>query len=235
MFDNMLIVIALAVVVVLVSRAARIWIDSRALGWPLLRRLGWALLGAVAPSSYWWEARVQALEGEAQEALVDAEMATLDLDQPDALECPLCGAQVPRAWTVDAKGRVTVAPGPVECPACDFRLDACRHCAHFLPGLPHGWAQPAFADDDMTYGRCGFYKAVQPVEQAADPDMARQLKVRGYDQIRAPRPIADSFLPPDSCRAFKPDRRRLKMGGVKWPDTRRTALMKGARDRGETG
>jgi hypothetical protein len=227
MFDYMLFIIALAVVALLTSRAARIWVDSRKLGWPRPRRLGWALLGTVSPSSYWWDARVQALEGEAQEALLDDE-------QPDALECPLCGAQVPHAWTVDAEGRVTVAPGPIECPECDFRLDACRHCAHFLPGPPRGWAQSAFTADDMTYGRCGFYKTVQPVEQAADPDMARQLQERGYDQIRAPRPIPDSFLPLDSCRAFKPDRRRLRMDGVQWPDARRTALMKVARDQGET-
>ncbi|HSJ95731.1 MAG TPA: hypothetical protein VLC53_01580 [Myxococcota bacterium] len=234
MFDYMLIVIGLAVVALLVARGARIWIDSRALGWHPARRLGWALLGAVVPSSYWWDARVGALEGEAQETLLRDEMAALDVEQPDALTCPLCGAQVPRAWALDADGRVTVAPGPVECPECDFRLDACRHCAHFLPGPPRGWAESAFTADDMTYGRCGFYKSVQPVEQAADPDMARKLKERGYDQIRAPRPIADSFVPPASCRAFKSDRGRLKMGGVGWPDARRAALMKVAREKDET-
>ena len=160
----------------------------------------------------------QALHGEAE---------AVDVDQPDALQCPLCGAPVPHAWTLDEKGRPTVARGPIRCPACDFRLDACRHCAHFLPGSARGWVQPGFGSDDMTFGRCGFYQSVQPVEQAADPDMARRLRERGYDAIRAPLPIQDSFLPPDRCQAYKPDRRRLKMGGVRWPDARQAALMKG--------
>jgi hypothetical protein len=39
-------------------------------------------------------------------------------------------------------------------------------------------------------------------------------------------PIVDSFLPPDDCTTFAPDRKRLQAGGVRWPDARRTALLR---------
>jgi hypothetical protein len=64
------------------------------------------------------------------------------------------------------------------------------------------------------------------VEQACTPEMARQLKARGYKLIRAPLPITDSFLPPDFCATFKPDRRRLRASGIRWPDAHRVALLR---------
>ncbi|MGD8625572.1 MAG: hypothetical protein PVF47_10570 [Anaerolineae bacterium] len=79
---------------------------------------------------------------------------------------------------------------------------------------------------DVTFGRCGHYRSPQPVEQACAPGMARQLKERGYERVRAPRPIADSFLPPDSCRAFRPERKRLRDSGIHWPDARRVVLLR---------
>jgi hypothetical protein len=81
-------------------------------------------------------------------------------------------------------------------------------------------------DNDPTHGRCSHYKRVQPVEQATGPDMARQLKDRGYDQIRAPMQIVDSYLRPDFCRAFEADPDRLKASGIDWPGPRRRALLK---------
>jgi hypothetical protein len=52
------------------------------------------------------------------------------------------------------------------------------------------------------------------------------MKARGYEWTRAPRPIQDSFLPPDSCTAFAPELRRLHAGGVQWPGTRQRALLR---------
>jgi hypothetical protein len=66
----------------------------------------------------------------------------------------------------------------------------------------------------------------QPVEQACSPEIARQLKARGIEQVNAPLPIVDSFIPPDFCTAFSPDRKRLQIGGVRWPDARHTALLR---------
>ena len=216
---------ALAALAYLAYRAGRIWIDARRRGFELARQLGWALLGAVAPARYWWGARIEALSPEERADLLARETEALGLSRADSLRCPLCGAEVPHAWTLTPDGRPAVAPGPVECPSCDFRLDACRHCAHFLPGGAQPWNRFVHSGD-VTSGRCGHYRASQPVEQACSPEAARRLKAQGWERIRAPRPIVDSFLPPDSCRAFTPDRKRLRASHVRWPDARRAALLR---------
>jgi hypothetical protein len=89
-----------------------------------------------------------------------------------------------------------------------------------------GWVQTTWIRDDLSSGRCTVYKKSQPVEQVSLPEMARRLKERGYETVRAPMPIMDSFFPPDHCRAFAPERRRLKASEVGWPDARRTALLR---------
>jgi hypothetical protein len=207
-------------------RAVRIGLDSRRWGFPSAHRLGWALCGAIVPSRYWWDARIDALPPHEREALLACETEALGLDRADSLRCPLCKAEVPHAWAIGSEGRPTIARRRVECPDCDFRLDACRHCSHFLPGAPRGWGQAPWDHDDRTFGRCAHYKTYQPAEQACAPDMARRLEERGHDRVRAPRPIVDSFLPPDACSAFKADRRWLRAGGIRWPDARRVALLR---------
>lgn len=218
--------IGLAALGFLAWRAGRIWVDAGQWGFGLARQLGWALLGAIAPSRYWWGVRIEALSPHEQDDLLARETAALGLSRADSLRCPLCNAEVLHAWALASDGRPTVAPGPIECPRCDFRLDSCRHCAHFLPGTPQGWGHLGWGSDDVTFGRCSHYKATQPVEQACPPEMARRLKARGYEYIRAPLPITDSLLPPDFCTVFKPDRRRLRAGGIRWPDARRVALLR---------
>jgi hypothetical protein len=207
-------------------RGLVVWQDAGQWGWPADRRLGWALLGAVAPARYWWAARLDALPPQERTALLARETATLGLTRADALACPLCGSEVPAAWTLDGERDATVARGPIDCPACDFRLDACRHCDHFMPGPPRAWGTLVWQTGDVTFGRCSHYHTTQSIDQACAPEMARQLKERGYETIRAPRPIVDSFLPPDSCRAFQPQRRQLRHSGVRWPDARRVALLR---------
>ncbi len=222
----LLLAAGLAALGFLAYRGGRIWVDAGRRGFSLTRRLGWVLLGAVAPSRYWWDARIAALPPHEQTELLARETAALGLSRADSLRCPLCRAELPHAWTLSPDGRPTVAPGPVRCPRCDFRLDACRHCARFLPGSPPTWEQPVLADTDFTYGRCDYYKEMRPVEQVCRPEMARRLKERGWETLRSPIPIVDSFVPPDFCSAFKPDRRRLRLGGVRWPDARRVALLR---------
>jgi hypothetical protein len=38
--------------------------------------------------------------------------------------------------------------------------------------------------------------------------------------------IIDSFVPPDSCTVFQPERKRLGEGKIAWPDAHRTALLR---------
>jgi hypothetical protein len=218
-------VVGLGLLGFLAYRAGRVWLDAGQRGFEPAQRLGWALRGAVAPTRYWWGARIEALPAQERDALLAREIEALGLTRADSIRCPLCGAEVFHAWVLTSAGRPTVGPGPVECPACDFRVDACRHCTQFLPGSPQGPAASLWLSGDMTAGRCGRYKALQPVEQVCAPDMARRLKIRGYEQVRAPLPIPDSYLPPDHCTAFTPDRRQLQASGIRWPDERRTALL----------
>jgi hypothetical protein len=56
--------------------------------------------------------------------------------------------------------------------------------------------------------------------------MARQLKERGYDEIRAPMQIADSYLRPDFCRAFEAEPGRIRSSRIRWPGPRRRALLR---------
>jgi hypothetical protein len=45
----------------LAGRAGRVWVDAGLRGFGLAHRLGWMLLGAMAPSRYWWGVRMEAL------------------------------------------------------------------------------------------------------------------------------------------------------------------------------
>jgi len=217
---------ASALLLFLTHRARRVWEDASRRGFGLQRQIGWALLGAIAPSRYWWGARIEALAPQERVELLAYETAACGLNRADSLCCPLCTVEIPRAWTLTSDGSPTVAPGPVECLRCDFRLDSCRHCVHFLPGSPKVGILIACGGGDVTSGRCSHHKVSQPVEEACRPDVARQLKARGYEYVRAPRPIVDSLFPPDFCTAFRPDRRRLRASEVRWPDARRAALLR---------
>ncbi len=207
-------------------RAGRVWLDAGRRGLSWAGRFRWALWGALFPSAYWWGARLETLSAPERADLLARQTAALGLDRADSQTCPLCGAEVPGAWWLTPEGEVTVAPGPVACPRCDFRLDACRHCDRFLPGAPRGWAEPGWGENDMSFGRCAHYKTSQTVDEAYSPEVARRLKARGWGRVRAPRPIVDSFFPPDSCNAFVPNQKRLRAGGVRWPDARRAALLR---------
>jgi hypothetical protein len=218
--------VGLAALGFLAWRAGAIWVDTSKRDFGLARRLGWALFGAMAPSRYWWGARMEALSPHEQTDLLARETAALGLSRADSLHCPLCGAEVPHAWALASDGRPTVAPGPIKCPHCDFRLDSCRHCAHFLPGPPQAWGSLSWGGGDVTSGRCNIHKVTQPVEKACSPEMVRQLKARGYEFIQAPQPITDSFLPPEICTAFELHRKRLRASGIRWPDARRAALLR---------
>jgi len=226
MGDYIWLAAGLAALGLLAYRAGRVWIDADRRGFDLAHRLGWALLGAVAPSRYWWGARIGALSPQERADLLARETGALGLGCADSLRCPLCGAEIPCAWALTPDGCPTVAPGPVECPRCDFRLDACRHCAHFLPGRPQAWGQSGWGSGDVTFGRCDRYKESQPVEQVCPPEVVRQLRARGWERVRAPLPIVDSFIPPDFCTTFMPDRKRLKASEVRWPDARRAVLLR---------
>jgi hypothetical protein len=219
-------VLALVALGFLAWRALRIWQDAARRGFAPGPRLGWSLLGSIVPDRYWWAARLERISPQQQRDLLRLETQRLGLNHAAAQCCPLCGAEVPDAWQLTPVGRLTVASSPVECPHCDFRLDACRHCAHFLPASARAWPAQQWAVSISTEGRCNHYRTWQPVEELCEPQMARQLKKRGYDQVRGPMRVVDSYLPPDTCRAFEPDPSRIRRSGIRWPGPRRAALLR---------
>jgi hypothetical protein len=143
MSDYLWLAAGLAIFGFLAYRAGRVWVDAGQRGFDPAQRLGWALLGAVAPSRYWWGARIEELSPPEREELVARETAALGLSRADSLRCPLCTAEVPHAWALTPDGRPTITPGPVECPRCDVRaLQSSPGVAAHRAGLPAGRGPP---------------------------------------------------------------------------------------------
>ena len=207
-------------------RAVRIWRNSAHLAVTPFFRFLWSLAGGIIPSLYWWKYRISAQTSVQRDNLLRKETATLNLKSPDNLICPLCGSEIERAWTVTENGSATVSKGPISCPRCDFRLDSCRFCQHFLAGKPGAWGQVGMGESDITCGRCSIYKEERPVDKTYSPSVAKKLKAYGVSSVRDSISIVDSYFPPDFCRAFTPDKKRIKAGDISWPNRKITALIK---------
>jgi hypothetical protein len=207
-------------------RAVRVWQDSAYLTVSPFIRIFWGLVGGIIPSLYWWKYRISALTPEQRDSILRKETTTLNLRSPDNLICSLCGSEIEGAWTVTENGSITVSKGPVNCPRCDFRLDSCRFCQHFLPGKPGAWGQVEMGESDITHGRCSIYKKERPVEETCSPSVSKKLKALGFSYVRDNLPIIDSYFPPDFCSAYNPDKKRIKSGDVSWPNRKVTALIR---------
>jgi hypothetical protein len=209
-------------------RGVPIWRDAIRRGFSRREALMLGLRGIVWPAEYWWGARLDRPGPAELETILAEAAARRGLRRIDNLHCPLCGSEIEQALTLTSDGRLAMRPH-CHCPRCDFRLDSCRHCRHFLPGRSMGvigfdWGGPS-GGTDYTHGRCSFYREVVPVTEAGlAPHMVKALLERGYETIRAPAPIADSYVPLDQCRAFALDERRLRLNEVKVDRERRYLL-----------
>lgn len=211
--------------ILFLSRAAAVWRDASRYRVSPGARILWCLSGGILPSLYWWKYRIPLLDPARRSRILQEESAALGLGSPDSLRCPSCGREIERAWAPAEDGELTVARRPVACPRCDFRLDSCRFCRHFLPGAPGAWGQVGFGESDITFGRCGVYRKEMPVEEACERSVAERLKKRGIAYVRGGLPIADSYLPPGFCGAFVLDKKRVRAGEVPWPARKRRALI----------
>ncbi len=203
-----------------------IWRDLRRLGIVGQEATRLLLLGLIDPLRYWYFERPLRLSEEAREAWLNELAQRLGLSSVRATRCPLCDTEITEAWDVDDRGRLKTAPGPVRCPKCDFRLDACRHCRYFQPA----GAQQSYAFSgttlSWTHGRCTYYKTMQPVEALAPPDMARRMRERGYTQLRGPTPITDSYIPLENCAAFALEPKHLQHSGTRRPGRRQRLALR---------
>jgi hypothetical protein len=176
----------------------------------------------VAPERYWWGERLTRLDEAEARNLLRSEAAAHGLASVADVRCPLCDSELTGALALTEAGRLAIRPG-AQCPKCDFRLDACRHCDHFLPARE---LSSAFSrQEDFSHGRCRWYRARQPVREAY-PQQATQLEALGYDELTAPRPITDSYFPLPECTAFTLNVERLKHSDVPWLTGQRLALLR---------
>lgn len=210
---------------------ALVWRDARALSVPPRARWSLVLEGVTRPWRYWYLTRPRCMSSAARQEWLTAQAQRWGLSHVRAAYCPLCGAKIADAWRVRPDGRLTTAPGPVRCPRCDFRLDACRHCAYFQPAGATTGSPWSIDEIAWTHGRCILYKSLQPVEAITNREMARRLRERGYDHLRAATPIADSYIPLTECRGFVLEPRNLTHSGMSKPGLRqRLAIQVEATD-----
>jgi hypothetical protein len=210
--------LALAISVWRVVISLRVAADARARGWSRLSSAGWALGALVYRGWYWWQARLERLTRPEAQAVLAAQTKAHRLADVRNIRCPLCDAEMENVLTVTPSDTLGVR-SLAHCPRCDFRLDACRHCWHFLPSEDGIAGQKNF-----TTGRCGLYRAPQPVQQAF-PLIARRLEAMGYDTLNAPQVILDSFVPLEECTGFAPSRERLRVSRIPWLNRQRVALI----------
>ena len=203
-----------------------IWLDALRFDLPADAILPLALRGVIDPLGYWYLQRPLHFTPEERALWLAGLAERLDLTSVRAAHCPLCAAEIAVAWDVNQKGTLIAAHGPVRCPRCDFRLDACRHCQYFQPvGSQPGtaWSGRGMS---WTYGRCTFYKSLQPVAAITSAEMARRLQERGYTHLRAPTPITDSYIPLDGCSAFVLADHNLPQSSMRWPGRRQALALR---------
>lgn len=202
--------------------ATQVGLDAQRRGFTLFASSGWALLAVVDADRYWWGAQLDRLSvPEARELLVTAAQAHQLLSVVNVC-CPLCDYEIKNVLSVAADNKLVVRR-QAACAHCDFRVDACRHCEHFRPAADS--ATMFERHGDFSHGRCGFYRAVEPV-RTAHPQHARHLEALGYDTLPTPKAIVDSYIPLTECTAFslKPD--LLRNSRVPWIDRQRVALIR---------
>jgi hypothetical protein len=78
---------------------------------------------------------------------------------------------------------------------------------------------------DFSHGRCGFYRAPEPV-RTAYPQHARRMEALGYDMLPTPKRIADSYIPLAECTAFSLRPELLRNSRVPWIDRQRVNLIR---------
>ena len=182
----------------------------------------WTLIAVVADDRYWWGARLDRLPvPEARELLDTLAQAHHVLSVVD-VRCPLCDHEIRNALAVADDGELYVRR-KAACPQCDFRVDACRHCAHFQPAV--GGFTMFDRHGDVSHGRCAMYRGVESV-RTAYPQHASRMEAMGYDMLPTPKAIIDSYIPLAECTAFTLKPELLRNNRVPWIDRQRAALIR---------
>jgi hypothetical protein len=221
-FNLLLIIIALGWLAWRGAIAAQVAIDARRRGFTSGEIVRWALIAVIDTDRYWWGARLDRLSvAEARELLVEMTKAHHLLSVTN-VRCPLCDDEIKNVLSVADDSDLYVRRQSA-CAHCDFRVDACRHCAHFLPAVDG--ATVFDQSGDFSHGRCGFYRSVEAV-RTAYPQHATHMEALGYDVLPVPKLIADSFIPLAECTAFSLKPELLRQSKVPWINRQRAALIR---------
>lgn len=200
--------------------------DARQRGLDIQTSLCWALTALADARRYWWGARLDLLTDDEAQTLLRRAARERRLSHVTYVQCPLCGSEIADTLTVTDSGTLAIRPKAI-CERCDFRLDACRHCRHFLPAStslavgPFSYGQGG----DPTHGRCARYREWQPVRET-HPHVAQRLEALGHEYLRAPKRILDSYFPPEECSSFALDQSRLRRSEIPWLTRQRIALVR---------
>jgi len=221
-FNLLLIIIALSLIAWRGISAVQVGLDARRRGFAPSEIVRWALVSVVDADRYWWGARLDRLAALEARELLAAAAQTLRLLTVVNVRCPLCDHEIKNALSVADDGELYVRR-QATCPHCDFRVDACRHCAHFLPAT--GGATVFDRHGDVSHGRCGFYRALEAV-CTAYPQHASRMEAMGFDVLPTPRPIVDSYIPLSECTTFSLKLEHLRQSKGLWLDRRRAALIR---------
>ncbi len=155
MVDTFLIALGICLLIWRTTAVARVALDARRRGFESIEVGRWMLVAVVAADRYWWGARLERLTlPEARELLAETARAH-GLSDVSNVRCPLCDAEIERVFAVTADGELYIRR-QAKCTQCDYRADACRHCAHFLPATGGLLFE---RNGDFSHGRCGFYRA----------------------------------------------------------------------------
>jgi hypothetical protein len=221
-FNGLVIIGILSLIVWRGVLALQVALDARRRSFTPFEIGRWALIAVVAADRYWWGARLDRLAvPEARELLIDL-ARTYGLLHVTNVRCPLCETEIKNALAVTDSGELYIRRNAA-CSHCDFRVDACRHCAHFLPAA--GGYTMFERRGDFSHGRCGFYRAPEPV-RTAYPQHARRMEALGYDMLPTPKRIADSYIPLAECTAFSLRPELLRNSRVPWIDRQRVNLIR---------
>ncbi len=220
-FNLLLIISALSLLAWRGLVAAQVARDAQRRGFKPIEIARWTLTALIVADRYWWGARLDRLSVPQARGLLADNAREHDLLNVTDVRCPLCDYEIKQALSVVDDD--LVVRRQAVCAHCDFRVDACRHCAHFIPAADgvtllerHG---------DFSHGRCGFYRALESV-RTAYPQHARRMEALGYDTLPTPRAIIDSFIPLPECTAFALKPELLRHSKIPWLDRQRVALIR---------
>ena len=169
---------------------------------------------------YYWVLRLSLhlTSFEKEDALKESFRVTR-VSQPDSLMCPFCHIEIPHALQLLSNGSLSTTHRPLSCPRCGLRFDSCRYCQYYEPDTR------GFSLFNTDQGKCSVIKETQSVDVFCTPETANRLHHMGWDTLYTGIRINDSFCPPDRCRQFIIDDKKMLLDNIPCTGKTRSLLL----------